>query len=122
MLYTLFISASLLGSIPSSNQVVEPMVANWQKAEPDQPKADADYIKQESKPGGKLDFSEKYTRSSLYEYKGVAYNADQMAFISWAEAVKELGFSLKEIKVLYEEIKEISLSKVEHKALKQVFK
>lgn len=76
------------------------------------------YIVNESKEGGALDFAGKLEKGTMYPFNNKLYNGHEMSLIMWAQAVKKIGLKNKpDIISLYEEIKGVHLNNNEKMAL-----
>ena len=82
-----------------------------------------DFVKNETIPGGKLDFKKQFESSRLTLFDNVAYNQKDAALYIWAAAMKRLGVSKAEDAIsLYEELTTTKLRDPEKTAMQNGFK
>lgn len=82
-----------------------------------------EYIKSESKEGGKFDFKKKLEDSEgLIAYESILYNKKDFAILMWSAAVKSLGYNdFDKAKDLWKSINGRELTEPELKAFKKGF-
>lgn len=82
-----------------------------------------EYIKSESKEGGKFDFKKKLEDSEgLIAYESILYNKKDFAILMWSASVKSLGYNdFDKAKDLWKSINGRELTEPELKAFKKGF-
>ena len=81
-----------------------------------------EYVKNETIPGGKLDFEQQLEDKQLFLIGSVAYNKRDAALFTWGQAMKRLGVrSANDAINLYEDIKTIKLKEPQTNAIKNGF-